>query len=325
MVLCLLLLLVAWCAAAATTAAPAAAGGDQRQQRLEERDCPAAERGSGADGCPAAAAAAAVGELASLGDGDVAVRTSTIAAAGRGAFASRAFAPGEQLGIYHCQAVPVGAEHDPSRSWHLNATHLCDASHFAERNPMQFVNSISTLKTCGGENARRTSVDGGRIAYIATRDIAKGEEILVDYGADYFRMHTPRYTDYECHTTPLCVASIRGNSTAVRQLLMEAATSPMESSLQRLLNGVGKHGWTALMEASAAGHPDVVRVLVEAKAALSVADREGRTALHMAAQLGHTAVVRELLLPGAFRLCVCPNQSINQSTNQTNQPNKQIE
>jgi hypothetical protein len=64
-----------------------------------------------------------------LGNADIAVRTSSIIGAGRGAFARRAFHDGEQLGIYQCRQNNWGTmvkhdQGDPTRSWELNRTHV---------------------------------------------------------------------------------------------------------------------------------------------------------------------------------------------------------
>ena len=47
--------------------------------------------------------------LSELGDDKLAVRESGLAGAGLGAFALRNFAPGELLGVYHCDIWPVRA------------------------------------------------------------------------------------------------------------------------------------------------------------------------------------------------------------------------
>ena len=70
---------------------------------------------------------------AALGNTHVAVCPSGIAGAGRGAFARRRFAAGEQVGRYICKVVRNTEHHDPLRSWNLNGSHVCDASAFLPR------------------------------------------------------------------------------------------------------------------------------------------------------------------------------------------------
>jgi ankyrin repeat protein len=60
-----------------------------------------------------------------------------------------------------------------------------------------------------------------------------------------------------------------------------------------------RYGDTALMWAAAAGHVDVVRLLIEAGADVRAVDDEGVTALHLARANGHTEVAAALLAAGA--------------------------
>jgi hypothetical protein len=61
----------------------------------------------------------------------------------------------------------------------------------------------------------------------------------------------------------------------------------------------GSHDSTTLMKASEAGRLDLVRLLLDAGAAVDARQRDGATALMAAAQSGHTAVVAMLLNAGA--------------------------
>ena len=61
----------------------------------------------------------------------------------------------------------------------------------------------------------------------------------------------------------------------------------------------GSHDSTVLMKASEAGRLDLVRLLLDAGAAVDARSRDGATALMAAAQSGHTAVVAVLLNAGA--------------------------
>ena len=50
----------------------------------------------------------------------------------------------------------------------------------------RYVNSVAALESCGRQNVRAHKVDRSLgINYVATRAIATGEEILVDYGVPH--------------------------------------------------------------------------------------------------------------------------------------------
>ena len=69
-----------------------------------------------------------------LGDDAIGVRRSQIPGAGRGAFARRAFAAGERVGQYKCEALlRTDPRLDWTRAWALNATHSCDGTAFPLR------------------------------------------------------------------------------------------------------------------------------------------------------------------------------------------------
>lgn len=59
------------------------------------------------------------------------------------------------------------------------------------------------------------------------------------------------------------------------------------------------YGDTALMWAAAAGHVDVVRLLIEGGADVRAVDNEGVTALHLARANGHAEVAAALIAAGA--------------------------
>ena len=116
-------------------------------------------------------------------------------------------------------------------SWVVNSTHVCDAMMHLLHNPLRYVNSISKAESCGAQNVEiRETVfpaQSDHLAfhgeaqipvYVATRNIEVGEELLVDYGGNYFRMRNPRFATYECHTHPLAVAATRGDERAVVRL-----------------------------------------------------------------------------------------------------------
>jgi Ankyrin repeats (3 copies) len=59
-------------------------------------------------------------------------------------------------------------------------------------------------------------------------------------------------------------------------------------------SGHGREGGSALMEATRAGHNDVVQFLVAEWVSLKVRDNEGRNCIYCAAENGHIDVLRSL-------------------------------
>jgi TonB family protein len=58
-------------------------------------------------------------------------------------------------------------------------------------------------------------------------------------------------------------------------------------------------GWTALMYAARTDDPQLVKLLLKAKADLEIANRDGETALLIAARRGNVEAARQLLMAGA--------------------------
>ena len=120
---------------------------------------------------------------AELGDAALAVRESTINGAGKGTFARRSFAKGEVVGQYHCRVEQynvLDTTFSAAYSWKVNATHRCVAEQ-THKNPCRYVNSVSALESCTRQNVAVVGDDmSSGVFYGATRDIAIGEELLVD-------------------------------------------------------------------------------------------------------------------------------------------------
>jgi hypothetical protein len=131
-------------------------------------------------------------EVHVIGSPDIAVRTSSIGGAGRGGFANRRFLAKEELGEYRCLPTATGAgagraDPDPTRSWGLNSTHVCDGSHYPLNNPLLYVNSVASNETCALQNVviqvrppprtRQAAAGEGvpAVVYVATRSIEVGE------------------------------------------------------------------------------------------------------------------------------------------------------
>ena len=229
-------------------------------------------------------------ESAALGDENVAVRRSSIEGAGRGAFARRSFEAGEMVGQFTCKVLPETEVIDSLRSWGMNETHSCDASMFPLRNPMLYVNSVASAETCGRQNVK-VEKRNGSVFYFATEAIREGDEILISYGREYFKLASPPIASFECGMLQLNIASAQGDLTAVHRLLTNSSDVDQVSTVS-----TDDDGWTPLFEAAAAGHAAVVRYLIEQAADINRADvSRSRTALSLACQQGHVDVVRIFL------------------------------
>ena len=229
-----------------------------------------------------------------LGSQDFTVRPSGIPGSGLGTFARRSFAKGELLGTYKCVHVQDTVDHDTSRSWRVNSTHICDGNPIPLNNPLLYVNSICSKATCDAQNAEKSVAPDGAIIYLAKRAVAVGEELLVDYSASYFRL-SPMNVTYVCNMPPLCVASATGDIATVVTLLGTPAVQPAEAQFD--INAMGTDGWSALMEACAAGYDQIAEILLRRGADLMYAEPAiGQTALNAAANQGEVKVVQKLLV-----------------------------
>lgn len=130
--------------------------------------------------------------------------------------------------------------------------------------------------------------------YVATRAVVAGDELLVDYGRDYFKLASktsPPTALYECNMLQLNIASARGDLPRVRELLAHGDDVDQVSA-----TASDDDGWTALMEAAAMGHANMALFLLGRGADVNRADvSKGRTALMLASLQDRAAVVRTLL------------------------------
>ena len=184
------------------------------------------------------------GEGHELGSENVAVRQSRIPGAGLGAFALRSFNQGERIGRYACSMHQKGS--DATYVWALNSTHGCDAKMNRLHNPLRYVNSIAALESCSRQNVgmhltHQHAPDESPVVYVATRRIEQGEELLVDYGAAYFRnRHT---IVYECDMAPVHLACSRPALDTAYGFLgsMMTSTWPCRNMMLELMPVRGQH------------------------------------------------------------------------------------
>jgi len=184
---------------------------------------------------------------------------------------------------------------DLSRSWGINATHICDGHSIPHNNPLMYVNSISTEDTCKFLNVKEFIRNDGRITYVALRAIDVGEELIVSYGHDYFQQ--ANYTRFECGMSAIAIAAARGDAGRVRDMIADRRREG--KNVSSLVNARA-HEWTPLHEASNRGHAEAIAALVEGGAIVDQAiQSNGKTSLTIASEWGHTGAVKVLLAAGA--------------------------
>lgn len=93
--------------------------------------------------------------------------------------------------------------------------------------------------------------------------------------------------------SPLHVAAAAGHAQIVRILC--GGFDPPQSGV----NNGDEEGWTALHSSVSSGHVDVVEILLEAGADVSIANKGRRTALHYAASKGRAGIAAKLIEHGA--------------------------
>lgn len=117
------------------------------------------------------------------------IAPSLIPGAGRGCFARHSFDTGEFLAEYLGLRLPVTSDSTYAFTLKNVAENtVLDAKHVVHNNPMRFVNGANHHRPeqLGLVNTSAREVRNGRVHYYATRNIAAGEELIVDYGRGYW-------------------------------------------------------------------------------------------------------------------------------------------
>ena len=154
-----------------------------------------------------------------------------------------------------------------------------------------FAGRAAAIRALAKAGANLDLLENDRYDAVTIASVANDEEalrLLLSLGASA-RQVTSRYDG-----TALIAAAHLGNAGIVRQLI--AAGAPLDH--------VNNLHWTAVIEAIVLGdggarHQATLRALVEAKANLQLADRDGRTPLQLAQARGYAAMVEMLRAAGA--------------------------
>jgi SET domain-containing protein len=117
------------------------------------------------------------------------VKTSTIPNTGKGLFAKKQISKGSYITEYLGKiSTWKDADHDDGNNayiYYINRKHVIDAK--GSKAFAHYANDASGFKKIKGlSNNSEYVVDGKRVFIVAKRDIAKGEEIFVGYGKDYW-------------------------------------------------------------------------------------------------------------------------------------------
>ena len=156
-----------------------------------------------------------------------------------------------------------------------------------------FAGRTAAIRALAKAGANLDLLENDRYDAVTIASVANDEEtlrLLLSLGASA-RQVTSRYDG-----TALIAAAHLGHAGIVRQLI--AAGAPLDH--------VNNLHWTAVIEAIVLGdggprHQATLQALVDAKANLQLADREGRTPLQLAEARGYPTMVETLRAAGARR------------------------
>lgn len=208
----------------------------------------------------------------------------------------------------HAQVGPNVAEAARYQGLHA-AAHAGDAARIASlagsgadlnardghgRTPLHvatFAKQRAAIQALAKAGARLDLLENDRYDAVTIASVANDEEtlrLLLSLGASAKQV-TSRYDG-----TALIAAAHLGHAGVVKQLI--AAGAPLDH--------VNNLHWTALIESIVLGdggarHQATLKALVDAKANLQLADREGRTPLQLAKSRGYAEMVKMLEKAGA--------------------------
>jgi len=206
------------------------------------------------------------------------------------------------------QVGPNAAEVQKYRGLHA-AAHAGDAARIAQlaasgadlnardghgRTPLHvatFAQQRAAVQALARAGAKIDLLENDRYDAVTIASVANDEEtlrLLLSLGASAKQV-TSRYDG-----TALIAAAHLGHAGVVRQLI--AAGAPLDH--------VNNLHWTALIESIVLGdggprHRDTLKALIDAKASVKLADREGRTPLQLAKSRGYAEMVKMLEAAGA--------------------------
>jgi len=123
----------------------------------------------------------------------VELKNSKIRGAGLGCFSTTLIPAGTLIGPYHGKYLTAKERNRVKNGvymWKIHDDRFVDARHYPDNNPLRYVNGAKTKKqrekvNCIVKFIGATPEDE-KIYYLTTRDIPRGEELIISYGNNYF-------------------------------------------------------------------------------------------------------------------------------------------
>lgn len=120
------------------------------------------------------------------------IKQSKLPYAGKGCFAAQHIKKGVVLGEYKGKILTEKQRNKLKNDdyiWELKNNLYLDARTHLKNNPMRYVNGCMGLCQCKHENV--TAIEKNKkLYYKSIKPIKKGEELIIDYGDEYFSFHT---------------------------------------------------------------------------------------------------------------------------------------
>lgn len=116
------------------------------------------------------------------------IKKSKIKNAGKGVFASKNIPKNTKLGVYKGKLLDnkqLLRKRNTSYVWQINKKLFVDGSTIVKNNILRFVNGCKTKKQHKKCNVFAYIYDK-KIHYKTLRNISQGEELLIDYGEEYW-------------------------------------------------------------------------------------------------------------------------------------------